>query len=48
MGGKLQEESAKMTDQSSFVNSETDLKLFINEHRTDNELPQLASLDMQV
>jgi hypothetical protein len=37
-----------MQDQSSFVNSETDIKMFINEHRSEAELPQPASLDMAV
>ena len=37
-----------MGEQSTFVNSETDIKMFINEHKSDTDLPQTGSLDMQV
>jgi hypothetical protein len=47
-GAKLQEESFKMQDQSSFINPETDIKMFINEHKSENDLPVPGSLDMQV
>ena len=37
-----------MQDQSSFINPETDIKMFINEHKSENDLPVPGSLDMQV
>ena len=48
LGARFQEESFKMADQSTFVNSETDIKMFINEHKTESDLPSVGSLDMQV
>lgn len=48
LGVKFSEESVKMGEQSTFVNSETDIKMFINEHKSDTDLPQTGSLDMQV
>lgn len=46
LGTRLQQESVTMADQSSFINSETDLKLFINETKSDNDQPVVGSLDM--
>jgi len=37
-----------MADQSTFINSETDIKMFINEHKSDSDLPNVGSTDMQV
>jgi len=48
LGTIILNESKLLQDQSVFINSETDLKLFINENRSDNDPPVLHSLDMQV
>ena len=39
LGTKINTQSKKVQEQTSFISSETDLKLFINENKSYNELP---------
>lgn len=39
LGLKISSSANTLVDQSQFISSETDIKLFINEHRSDHELP---------
>ena len=39
LGTKISTQAKKVQDQTSFISSETDLKLFINENRSVTDIP---------
>ena len=45
LGTKISTQAKKIQDQTSFVSSETDLKLFINENRSCIEMPAEVNVE---
>jgi hypothetical protein len=39
LGGTLQEQATNLSDQAQFISSDTDIKLFISEKRSERRKP---------
>ena len=45
LGQKINNQSKLVQEQTLFISSETDIKLFVNENRSNEELPKEVNLE---
>ena len=45
LGAKITTQARLVQDQSMFISSETDIKLFVNENRSKSDMPQIINLE---
>jgi hypothetical protein len=48
MGSKISESAQQVQEQTDFVSSETDLRMFIDSHKTTDDYPNEHSYQLQI